>query len=256
MEQNLPYVSVGLIDDQYNNRVLPFLGKIDSGHLFKWFIVLFWKLTSYVFLIGGLWITIMSMTGKKGYIKSTLGQEGITGAQYTGGIIGLILGVIISIVCAWFLYSITKKRAEQLNDEAYHGVLHFISHCFAPRAITLTGELAFTLIFYVSLLQLIASLDGYAAYAPLMDYMSVFLSLPVPGMDLVSGFVPTVIQGDYDFMDVTLRLAIGGMAAAFVVLIAYYAIREIYMYGLKITMNLLAFIPKFAIPVAIRNRQE
>jgi hypothetical protein len=168
----------------------------------------------------------------------------------------LILGVIISIVCAWFLYSITKKRAEQLNDEAYHGVLHFISHCFAPRAITLTGELAFTLIFYVSLLQLIASLDGYAAYAPLMDYMSVFLSLPVPGMDLVSGFVPTVIQGDYDFMDVTLRLAIGGMAAAFVVLIAYYAIREIYMYGLKITMNLLAFIPKFAIPVAIRNRQE
>ena len=256
MEQNLPYVSVGLIDDQYNNRVLPFLGKIDSGHLFKWFVVLFWKLASYVFLLGGLFITIKSMTGDDGYIKTTLDLEGITGAQKAGGIVGLIIGIILSIVCAWFLYSITKKRAEQLNDEDYHGVLHFLSHSLLPRAITLGGELAFTLIFYVSLLQLVASLDGYAAYAPLMDYMSVFLSIPVPGMEMVSGLVPTAIQGDYDTMDVTLRLAIGGMAAAFVVLITYYAIREVYMYGLKITMNLLAFIPKFAIPFAIRNRQE
>ena len=143
MEQNLPYVSVGLIDDQYNNRVLPFLGKIDSGHLFKWFIVLFWKLASYVFLLGGLFITIKSMTGDDGYIKTTLDLEGITGAQKAGGIVGLIIGIILSIVCAWFLYSITKKRAEQLNDEDYHGVLSPSSPGVAPKGLKSTGTAEF-----------------------------------------------------------------------------------------------------------------
>jgi hypothetical protein len=256
MEQNLPYVSIGLIDDQYNNRVLPFLGKIDSGHLFKWFIVLFWKLASYVFLIGGVYLTFKSMTGDDGYLETTLGSELITGAQKAGGVIGLIVGILLSLVCAWFLYSITKKRAEQLEEENYQSVLHFLSHALIPRTITLAGELAFTLVFYVSLLQLVASLDGYAAYAPLMDYMSVFLSIPIPGMETVAGFVPTAIHGDYDTIEITLRLAIGGMAASFVILLAYYAIREVYMYALQIVMNLVAFIPKFAIPFSIRNRQE
>lgn len=261
MEQNLPFVSVGIFDENYNNRVLPFLGKIDNGNLFKWFIVLFWKLAAYIFLLGGIYLTFSGIGGDDGYYHMTTSSEGVTGGQKTGAIVGLIIGIIISLVCSWFLYSVVKKRAEELEQQEYEGVLEYISHVLLPRFITLVGELAFTLIFYTALMQLIATLVGYASYAPLMGYTDVFMSLALPGLDMLAGMnpsaeIPNIMFGSYEQFEIGVRVAALGLAASFVFLMYFYALKQIYNYALGIVMNLLKFIPRFAIPIAIRNKQE
>ena len=63
MEKNLPFVSVAIVDNAYNDRVLPFLGKIDNGNLFKWFVVTLWRLLSYGVLLGGIVITVIKLFG-------------------------------------------------------------------------------------------------------------------------------------------------------------------------------------------------
>ena len=57
MEKNLPFIEFGITDKNYNNRVLPFLGNVDNGDLFKWYVVNIWRLLSYALLIGGIAIT-------------------------------------------------------------------------------------------------------------------------------------------------------------------------------------------------------
>ncbi len=252
MEKNLPYVSVGIIDDNYNRRVLPFLGKMDDGSLFKWFLVTLWRLVSYAMLVGGVYFVIANLIGDDNYCKSTFVEE-MTGGAKVGASIGLVLGILLSLLCAWFLYSLTKKRTDQLNDAAYKGLLHFISHELLPRTITLYGELFFTLIMYVSMLQLVAALDGHSAYVPLMDYMGMFQAIVIPGMEGVFDLIPTKVFGDYDHMDITLRMAAFGALGSFVILIAYYVMKEVYLYALKITLALIHFIPRFAIPISVRQ---
>jgi hypothetical protein len=106
---------------------------------------------------------------------------------------------------------------------------------------------------YVSVLQLVAALDGHSAYAPLMDYMGMFQSIMIPGMDAINGLIPNKIFGDFDNMDVTLRIAGMGIAGSFVILMFYYILKEVYLYGLKIILALISFIPKFAIPLSMRQ---
>lgn len=252
MEKNLPYVSVGIIDDNYNNRVLPFLGRMDDGSLLKWFFVSLWRIASFIFLLGGIYLVFMNLIGEDNYCKSTFTEEMSIGAK-VGASIGLIVGILISLLCAWFLYSLTKKRTDQLNEAEYKGLLHFISHELLPRTITLYGELFFTLIMYVSVLQLVAALDGHSAYVPLMDYLRMFQVIVIPGMEGVFDLIPTKVFGDYDHMDITLRMAVFGALGSFIILIAYYVMKEVYMYALKIILALIDFIPRFAIPLSMRQ---
>ena len=132
----------------------------------------------------------------------------------------------------------------------------YLSHELLPRTITLYGELFFTLIFYVSTLQLVAALDGHSAYAPLMDYLGMFQSIMIPGMDMIYALIPTKLIGDFNHLDITLRLAGFGLTASFVVLIFYYVMKEVYLYALKMMMAFLAFLPKFALPIALRQSKD
>jgi len=255
MEKNLPFVQVGLIDDQYNNRVLPFLSKMDDGTLFKWFIVTIWRLVSYAMLIGGLYFIVANLFGESSYCKSTFVEE-MSGGAKVGASVGLVIGILVSTLCAWFMYSLSKKRTDELEGAEYKGLLHFLSHELLPRTITLYGELFFTLIFYVSTLQLVAALDGHSAYAPLMDYLGMFQSIMIPGMDMIYALIPTKLIGDFNHLDITLRLAGFGLTASFVVLIFYYVMKEVYLYALKMMMAFLAFLPKFALPIALRQSKD
>jgi len=53
-------------------------------------------------------------------------------------------------------------------------------------------------------------------------------------------------------LNITLSLLIAGVFS----LISAYVVAEVYKYLYKVMLNLIAFIPKFAIPVAVRHRQE
>jgi hypothetical protein len=123
-----------------------------------------------------------------------------------------------------------------------------------PRLITLIGELSFTFFMYIGLLQLVATLVGSLAFAPLLTYGQVFQS--VPGVDMLMFMIPNTIYGDYDNFSGGIQLALVCIVGSVLILIAYYIYREIYNYALKLVIALISFLPKFAIPLAIRNKSE
>jgi hypothetical protein len=254
MEKNLPFIEFGITDKNYNNRVLPFLGNVDNGDLFKWYVVNIWRLLSFALLIGGIAISFTEMFGDSGFIKQNLQNEAMSGGKKAGAGVGLVLGLVISIVAAWFMYSVTKKRTDQLKEQEYTGLLNYLFVTLIPRQITLVGELAFIMVLYIGIMQLVATLVGSAAYAPLLSIGELLVS--APGIDAVGGLLPNAIVGDYDNFDVNIQMALTGIIASVLVLIAYYIYREIYVYAVRIVIALIHFIPKFAIPLAIRNRSE
>jgi hypothetical protein len=254
MEKNLPFIEFGITDKNYNNRVLPFLGNVDNGDLFKWYVGNIWRLLSYALLVGGIAITIAELFGDSGFIKQNLQNEALSGGKKAGAGVGLVIGFVVSIVAAWFMYSVTKKRTDQLKDQEYNGLLNYIFCTVMPRQITLIGELSFIMVLYIGIMQLVATLVGSAAYAPLLSIGEVLMS--APGIDTMREMLPNAIVGDYDNFDVNIKMALTGIITSVLVLIAYYIYREIYNYAIRIVTALIHFIPKFAIPLAIRNRSE
>jgi hypothetical protein len=53
-----------------------------------------------------------------------------------------------------------------------------------------------------------------------------------------------------------LQMGAFGIVGSVLILIAYYIYREIYNYVLKLVIALISFMPKFAIPLAIRSKSE
>ncbi len=68
--------------------------------------------------------------------------------------------------------------------------------------------------------------------------------------------IPVNISSDYDYFSDTIKIGIIVMLSSLVALIASYVYNEVYKYSLKLVTNLINFMPKFAIPVAIRKRTE
>lgn len=253
-EKNLPFVDLEIANSNYNNRILPFLGNVDSGTLFKWYLYNILRILGIALLVGGIALSIMELFGDDGFIKQTFGNDAMEGGKKAGAGAGLVVGFVLSIVTAWAMYSIVKKRSEQLNDQAYTGLLHFLYATMAPRMITLVGELAFCIVLYVGILSLTATLVGSMVYAPLLSFSEILLSLP--GVDMVGGMIPNSISGDYDTFTQGMKVSLITIFASVAVLIAYYIYREIYNYAVLIVSNLIKFLPKFAIPIAVRNKSE
>ncbi len=255
MEKNLPFVSLSIADKGYNKLVIPFLGKLDEGNVFKNIITLFFSISAVGLLIGGIYLTIAGLLGDDGFIKNYITNENITGGKKAGSVIGLLLGFLISLITAWVLFSVLKKRTEQLKELEYVGLLDYVFNKTVPKLILIIGELLFILFLYGGILQIIASLVGSYAYAPLSSYPSLILGM-LPGMNIFNEFMPNRIYGDNDNFGVFIKMGVIGIASSFIVLIAFYIFKEIYSYILILATNLISFLPKFAIPLAIRNRSE
>jgi len=255
MEKNLPFVSLSIADKGYNKLVIPFLGKLDDGNVFKNIITLLLSISAVGLLIGGIYLTIAGLLGDDGFIKNYITNENITGGKKAGSVIGLLLGFLISLITAWVLFSVLKKRTEQLKELEYVGLLDYVFNKTLPKLILIIGELLFILFLYGGILQIIASLVGSYAYAPLSSYPSLILGM-LPGMNIFNKFMPNQIYGDYDNFVEFIKMGVIGIASSFIVLIAFYIYKEIYSYILKLATNLISFLPKFAIPLAIRKRSE
>ena len=96
--------------------------------------------------------------------------------------------------------------------------------------------------------------EGFV-YAPLSELPALLLSI-FPGMEVFSGLAPQQIVGDYENFGEYIKIGVMSIAGAFLLLIAFYIYKEIYNYILKLVTNLISFLPKFAIPLAIRKREE
>ena len=255
MEQNLPFVSLPIADKGYNNLVIPFLGKLDDGNVFKNIITSLLSILAITFLVGGIYLSLAGLFGDDGFIENYIANDILSGGEIAGAVAGVIFGFFISVFASWALYSVLKKRTEQMKALEYNGLISFIFIKTIPKLILVIGELLFILFVYAGVLQIIAALVGSHVYAPLSEYPSLILGL-FPGMEVFSGIAPQQIYGDYDNLSEFLKIGVISIASSFVVLIAFYIYKEIYTYALKLVLNFIAFMPKFAIPLAIRKREE
>ena len=257
MEKNLPFVSLSLADKGYNKFIIPFLGKLDDGNVFKNIINLLLTVLSFAFLLGGLYLSIMELFGDDGFIKQYISTDNpyITGGRKAGAAVGMLLGFAITIVTAWALFSVVKKRSEKIRAIEYDGLLSFLFIKTIPNLILIIGELVFVLMLHAGVLQLIAALLGSNVYGPLGEYPSTLLNI-FPGMEMFDGLVPRGFEGNYDYFGETIKVGIGAVAGSFIVLVGFYVYKEIYNYLVKLATNLIAFLPKFALPLAIRTRKE
>ena len=254
MEQNLPFVSLSITDKAYNKFIIPYLGKLDDGNVFKNVITSIFWLFSIGLLLGGIYLSISGLFGDNGYIETSVTADYLTGGKMFGSTVGMVIGLAISIVTSWILYSVLKKRTEELKALNYDGILDFIFAKTFPKLILTIGELLFILIFHVGILVLVSALVGSSTYAPLSGYGGLLLNFI--GMDMLSEMIPVNISSDYDYFSDTIKIGIIVMLSSLVALIASYVYNEVYKYSLKLVTNLINFMPKFAIPVAIRKRTE
>ena len=255
MEKNLPFVSLSIADKAYNKLVIPFLGKLDDGNVFKNIITLLLSVLAVALLLGGIYLSIDGLFGDSGFVESYILNENLSDGKKAGAVVGLILGFAISLLTAWALFSVLKKRTEQMKTIEYDGLLTFVFVKTLPKLILVTGELLFVLFLYAGILQIFAALVGSFVYAPLSEYPALLLSI-FPGMEVFSGLAPQQIVGDYDNFGVYIKIGVMSIAGSFLLLITFYIYREIYNYILKLVTNLISFLPKFAIPLAIRKREE
>ncbi|MBM3918876.1 MAG: hypothetical protein FJ344_05150 [Sphingomonadales bacterium] len=255
MEKNLPFVSLSLADNGYNKLVIPFLGKLDGGSVFKNIITLLLSVLAVALLLGGIYLSVDGLFGDDCFIQSHISGEGLSGGKKAGAVVGLIVGFATSILAAWSAFSILKKRTEQMKTIEYDGLLSFVFVKASPRLILVTGELLFVLYLYMGILQIIAALVGSSVYAPLLGYTASVLSV-FPGMEYFSESIPQQIVGDYDNFGQHIKIGIMSTALSFLLLIIFYIYKEIYNYIMKLATNLISFLPKFAIPIAIRKRNE
>ncbi|MBG15785.1 MAG: hypothetical protein CL853_05470 [Crocinitomicaceae bacterium] len=248
MEKNLPF-DLPIADKAYNDRILPFLSRLDDGDVFKNFINTILKLSMYGFLVYGIYLSIMGLFGDSGFFSSI---EYYDGWQGIGAYIGGPIGAILSIVVSWIGYSILKKRIEQLHKEQYDSLLKYLYKSLVPKMIIIVGELTFLLVLSLGVFQLIAAVLGSIVFAPLAELVPMLMSGNPMG-EMIS--TPSCI-GNYDYLMESISSGIIAIISSFILLMVYYIAVEAYRYATMLVINLLNFLPKLAIPLAIRKRNE
>ncbi|MDG2370428.1 MAG: hypothetical protein P8M12_07270 [Flavobacteriales bacterium] len=256
MEKNLPF-NLPIADKAYNDYVIPFLAKLDDGNVFKNFITTILKISMYGFLIYGIYLSISGLFGDRGFFSSIDRYDGWQGiGAYVGGPIGALLSIVVS----WLGYSLLKKRIEQLYAEPYDSLLNYLYKSLFPKLIIITGELAFLLVMSAGVFQLLATLLGTVIYRPLANLIPMLIE-PLNGLPGMRGITRGMSYyndaiGNYEYFFNSLSQAIMLIIMSFIILMFYYILVEIYKYAIKLIVNIIKFLPKFAIPLAIRNRTE
>lgn len=254
MEKNLPIFSFKIADKTYNNFVIPFLNKLDDGNVFRNIIVMLIKLAAYAVLIGGIIYSIFAMFGDGEFIDRNITRTGLDGGTVFGSVIGLLFGLIITLICVWFIYSVLKKRSEQISELPYDGLLKYVFITLMPKLLLLIGEVLFVSVLYLGVLQLIAALIGSFVYAPLIPLPRVAIELP--GIDMIKSFFPIEVVGDYDNFIDSILSGIIVIVLSFILLVYFYILKEVYNYSVKLVVNLIKFLPRFAFPLSIRSKND
>jgi hypothetical protein len=239
MEKNFPFIKIGWFDRMYDRLVLSLTRKLDNGQIFKTIIVSLLHLLSFAFLFGGIIFCVAALFGDAGYISAL---DMYPGGKKVLAIIGLILGLPVGLFMSWFLYSLVRKRGQQLGNNEYGSILTFIFESAAPSLIILVGELAAALAIMSAVLQLFGTLLNSMAYAPIMKLVG-FLN----GANLE--YVQPFFRGSYDFIGANLGMdgATGFLVGGVLILIGAYVLRDVYKYLYTLALRLLNPVLYFAV---------
>ena len=227
------------------------LSKIDNGNIFKTLIVLMFRLSAFGFLLGGLFLSFYSMLFSNGYF---LGPWSGLDAWYwkVTAVLGFIIGLAISLGAIYFIFMIIMKRAKQLENKEYNGLLEYIYKHTIPTYIIISGEVVSSLLFTAGILGLIAVSLGSLVYFPLGGVV-----MPIISEFMAGGGMSTVaLPGDWSMIEMFAGGYFVCILMSLISLIGTYVAKEVYQYGCKLVIIFVKFLPKLAIPLAIRKRNE
>ena len=199
MERNIPFVNINFFDKMYDKLVLSVTKKLDSGNVFKFIMVLTIHVLSFAILLG---LPIA-------FLIAAFGEAGFINAGFKG-VIAFIIGLPITLFTAWYGYSLTRKRATQLNKEEYTSIIAFYFKKYTPLTITLTGELA--------------AVFAFACVIPSI-----------------------LIGGEMSDMGSGIMVAIYLIGFGLMALIYAYAARQVYLFALNIALSILTPLLVFAV---------
>ena len=222
------------------DHVQSLLNKIDDGKIFETIIVSLLKLLSFLFLLGGVLFTVLGMFGDSGFFMSLFTPDFNVIWKITG-VLGFLIGFAATLAVTYFSFMVIWKRAVQLGEKEYTGLLEYLYMKVAPTLIVTVGEVASIMLLAYGLLSLIGELIGSVVYFPLMQI--------VEGPVMVGS-----IGYDY-FVEMLVAGPVMGIVGAVLVLVGTYIALEVYAFACRLVRVWIKWLPKFAIPIAIRRRE-
>ena len=235
----------------FNKKIDKLLSKIDDGNFFKTLIVLMFRLLAFGFLLGGLFFSVYSIFGQSGYFCGPFcGLDSIT--MKITAVLGFVIGLIVSLGAIYFIFMVIMKRVKQLKDKEYNGLLEYIYKHTIPTCIIISGEVIASILFTIGILGLFAALLGSLVYFPLGGVLSPFLN--DIGVAYSGGYI--TLEGDWDYIGVYSGIYLSLIMMSLYYLILAYVAKEVYQYACKLVIIFIKFLPKLAIPLAIRKRNE
>ena len=235
----------------FNKKIDKLLSKIDDGNFFKTLIVLMFRLLAFGFLLGGLFFSVYSIFGQSGYFCGPFcGLDGLI-LKITA-VLGFIIGLVVSIGAIYFIFMVIMKRAKQLKDKEYNGLLEYLYKHTIPTCIIISGEVIASILFTIGILGLFAALLGSLVYFPLGGVLSPLLN----EIGVAYGGGHITLAGDWDYIEYIAVMYLFSIMSSLMYLIGAYVAKEVYQYACKLVIIFIKFLPRLAIPLAIRKRNE
>lgn len=244
MGNSLPFFSFSIVDKGYEKLIVPLLDSIDDGKLFTGVQVITLRAYAFGLLITGIYLSISNILGENGYFIKNISKEGIAKWDQIAAIIALQLGFFISVFVSWIMYSIIRKRTEQIEQIQYKSIIDYVFTELSPRLITLIGELFSLIIFYAGICKLLASVLGTDFYSPLIN-----------GIDLPYEINTT---GNYNFFAENILTGFQIVLLSFTSLSLFWIFRQVYMYTTSFLGKMFSVLIDFEIRISqrVRSGQE
>ena len=233
------------LEKLYNKFIDKPLDFVDKGLFFNKGIYYYFMLLSAGILIGGLYFVFSSIPGYIDYLKR------IEVLYIILEVVASLITFVISIVAVCGLTLLFYKRSNDLLKKDFNGLLEYIYKEINPMVIKTYGECLAFITIVSSLITFIGALFYAMSFNPLntIQYsMMSALDLPAGGGSLFG------VYGNY--FENLLNAIIGILSSsliAFSILIATYIFVEVYHYLVKIVVNIIKFIPKFAFPIWVQK---
>ena len=234
-ENNSLLNSKNVLINSLENMVKSLIEKTDSGTLFKLIFDFIFKALSYLFLVFGIISCIINIFGDDGYFANfdyyDLGEK-------TLAIVGFLIGLTTCLLVLYIIFTIIKKRSDQLESSSYDGILSYIYKVSAPVIISIFGEVFSVITLTVGVLFIVANLINSTVYFPLSDIANFMSQVFDMG---INENTQIYLSGSWDYFTEGIKMSFGIVALSPVVFICTYIFKTVYQYVIELIIKLIEF---------------
>ncbi len=275
--EQLSYVEFEKGDKLYQEYACKPMDELDNGRVFKKIFFTLLQVMAYGLVIYGAFLLFFALFGETGFYKMITDVAVIL--KITGSLLSLV-SLIISAAALVFVFAIFNNRSRKLFQKEFKSLLDYTFGSFLPAVIIIMGETLAVLYAASFVCQLLGALTISPIYNPLgemtsmisMGFLGIISFALFPILVFIHDFSLTGFFAEFmqtsnigtsvyaysnfaDFPDI-FKISLFYLVSAIGFLIVAYVVVEIYKYFYMLVHILIRFLPKFALPIAVRHRQE